>query len=42
MFEKLANELKEARENTGLTLQQLSAKSRIDLKYLEALEIRKF
>lgn len=42
MFEKLAKELKAARENTGLTLQQLSAKSRIDLKYLEALEIGNF
>ncbi len=42
MFEKIAKELKTARENSGLTLQQLSAKSRIDLKYLEALEIGNF
>ena len=38
MFEKFAQELKEAREKSEMTLQQLAAKSRIDLKFIEAME----
>lgn len=38
MFDKLANELREQREKSELSLQQLAAKTRIDLKFLEAIE----
>ncbi len=38
MLDKLAEELKEARKKTGLSLLQISAKSKIDLKFLEAME----
>lgn len=38
MLNKFANELKESREKQSLTLQQISAKSRIDIKFLEAME----
>lgn len=38
MFEKLAEELKLARESAGLTTQQLAAKTRIDLKFIEQIE----
>ena len=38
MFEKLSEELKAARINAGITLQQLSNKTRIDLKFLEYIE----
>jgi len=38
MFDKLAEELKEARIKNDLTIKQLSAKTRIDLKFLEAME----
>lgn len=38
MLDKLADELKEARKKTGLSLLQVSAKSKIDLKFLEAME----
>ena len=38
MFEKLAEELKQARINCNLSIQQLSNLTRIDLKFLEAME----
>lgn len=38
MFDKIAEELKEARINNNLTLKQLSTRTRIDLKFLEAME----
>ena len=38
MLDKLAEELKEARKKTGLSLLQISAKSKIDLKFLESME----
>ncbi len=38
MFDKLAEELKEARIKNNLTLKQLSLRTRIDLKFLEAIE----
>ncbi|GBD87016.1 helix-turn-helix domain protein [bacterium BMS3Abin03] len=38
MLKIFAEELKEAREKSGITLQQVSAKTRIDLKFLEAIE----
>ena len=38
MFEKLAEELKQARINCNLSLQQLSNTTRIDLKFIEAME----
>jgi len=38
MLDKLAEELREARKKTGLSLLQVSAKSKIDLKFLEAME----
>lgn len=38
MFDKLAEELKEARVKNNLTLKQLASKTRIDLKFLEAME----
>ncbi len=38
MFDKLAEELKEARLKNNLTLSQLASRTRIDLKFLEAME----
>lgn len=38
MFDKLADELREQREKSEISLQQLAAKTRIDLKFLEAIE----
>ncbi|NWF90049.1 MAG: helix-turn-helix domain-containing protein [Ignavibacteriaceae bacterium] len=38
MFDKIAEELKEAREKNGLSLAQVANKSKIDIKFLEAME----
>lgn len=38
MFDKLAEELKAARIKNNLTLKQLSGRTRIDIKFLEAIE----
>lgn len=38
MLEKFAEELKEARIKSGISLQQIHFKSRIDIKFLEAIE----
>jgi cytoskeletal protein RodZ len=38
MFDKLSEELKAARIRSGLSLQQLAARTRIDLKFLEYIE----
>ena len=38
MFDKLAEELKEARVKNNISLKQLSSKTRIDIKFLEAIE----
>ena len=38
MLNKFAKELKEAREKSGISLQQIAVKTRIDLKFLEAIE----
>lgn len=38
MLNKFADELKSKREESGLTLKQLATKTRIDLKFLEAIE----
>lgn len=38
MLNKFADELKSKREESGLTLQQLATKTRIDIKFLEAIE----
>jgi cytoskeletal protein RodZ len=38
MFDKLAEELKAARLKNDLSLKQLSARTRIDIKFLEAIE----
>lgn len=38
MFDELANELKTARENNSMTLAQVANKSKIDIKFLEAME----
>ena len=38
MFDKLSEELKAARIRSGITLQQLATKTRIDLKFLEYIE----
>ncbi len=38
MFKKLADELKEQRIKQDITLQQISTKTRIDLKFLQAIE----
>jgi cytoskeletal protein RodZ len=42
MLDKLADELKAAREKSGITLQQMAAKTRIDLKFLEAIDSGNF
>ncbi|HLG32531.1 MAG TPA: helix-turn-helix transcriptional regulator [Ignavibacteriaceae bacterium] len=38
MLDKFADELKEARIKSNISLQQMAAKSRIDIKFLEALD----
>jgi transcriptional regulator with XRE-family HTH domain len=38
MLDKFSEELREARTKSGVTLQQMSAKTRIDIKFLEALD----
>lgn len=38
MFDKLADELREQREKSGLTLPEMATKTRIDLKFLEAID----
>jgi transcriptional regulator with XRE-family HTH domain len=38
MLEKFAEELRTAREKSGITLQQIAQKSRIDLKYIQAID----
>jgi len=38
MFDELANELKTAREKNSMSLAQVSNKSKIDIKFLEAME----
>jgi cytoskeletal protein RodZ len=38
MLDKFADELREQREKSGLTLQQMATKTRIDLKFLEAID----
>jgi len=38
MLKKFTDELKEQREKAGITLQNVAAKTRIDMKFLEALE----
>ena len=42
MLDKFAEELKQAREQNDLTLQQLAAKTRIDIKFLEQMEFGDF
>ena len=41
-LKKLAEELKNSREETEITLQEISSKTRIDLKFLEAIEKGEF
>ena len=38
MLDKFADELREQREKSGLTLQQMATKTRIDIKFLEAID----
>lgn len=38
MFDKLSDELREQREKSNISLQQLANKTRIDIKFLEAIE----
>lgn len=38
MLDKFADELRQQRENAGLTLQQMATKTRIDIKFLEAID----
>lgn len=38
MLDKFAEELRAAREKSGITLQQIAQKSRIDLKYIQAID----
>lgn len=38
MLEKLAQELHEARIKSGITLQQMAGKTRVDIKFLEAID----
>jgi cytoskeletal protein RodZ len=38
MLDKFADELRQQRVNSGLTLQQMATKTRIDLKFLEAID----
>jgi cytoskeletal protein RodZ len=42
MFETFSAELKEARESLGMSLEQLASKIKIDIKFLEAIEIGDF
>lgn len=42
MLDKIADELKQQREKSGLSLQQLATKTRIDLKFLEAIDQANF
>jgi transcriptional regulator with XRE-family HTH domain len=42
MLNNLSEELKEAREKAGITLQQIAAKTRIDLKFIENIESGNF
>ncbi|MBZ0200844.1 MAG: DUF4115 domain-containing protein [Ignavibacteriaceae bacterium] len=42
MLDQFAEELKQAREKNDLTIQQLAAKTRIDLKFLEQMEFGDF
>ena len=42
MLDKFAEELKEQREKSGLSIQQMATKTRIDLKFLEAIELGNF
>jgi cytoskeletal protein RodZ len=42
MFETLAEELRNAREKNNLSLQQLSTRTKIDVKFLEAMETGDF
>ncbi|MCH7827355.1 MAG: helix-turn-helix domain-containing protein, partial [Bacteroidetes bacterium] len=38
MLNKFAHELKKAREKADITLQNLSARSRLDIKFLQSME----
>jgi cytoskeletal protein RodZ len=38
MLDKFADELRQQRENAGLSLQQMATKTRIDIKFLEAID----
>ncbi len=38
MLDKFSDELKEKREQSGITLQQMANKTRIDIKFLEAID----
>jgi len=38
MLDKYSEELRETREKKGITLQQMAAKTRIDIKFLEAID----
>ena len=38
MLDVFGQELRQARENSGLSLKELAAKTKIDLKFLEAME----
>lgn len=42
MFEEITEELKQARLKNNITIEQLSAKTRIDVKFIEAMEIGDF
>ncbi len=42
MLDKFAEELKEQREKSGLSIQQMATKTRIDLRFLEAIELGNF
>ncbi len=42
MLDKFAEELKQAREKNDFTIQQLAAKTRIDIKFLEQMEFGDF
>lgn len=41
-LKKLSDELKEAREKAELTIEEISSKTRIDIKYIEAIENANF
>ena len=42
MLDEFSEELRSAREKSGVTLQQIAQKSRIDLKYIEAIDRGEF